>query len=96
MQSIFYYIDITFIFDLLKYNSGCRISGKKDETGVSWTTRREDGTPKQDNSKFFKDTDKYQKNEHIWYDRERGQLGYRGPNMTKEDKENYRQLKRGK
>ena len=52
------------------------MSGKKDETGVSWTTRREDGTPKQDNSKFFKDTDKYQKNEHIWYDRERGQLGY--------------------
>lgn len=72
------------------------MTGKKDETGVSWSTKHEDGTIKQDNSKFFKDTDKYQANEHIWYDRDRGQMGYPGANMTEEDKKNYKALKRGK
>ena len=52
------------------------MSGKKDATGVSWSTKNADGTIRQDNSKYFKDTSKYEENEHIWYDRNRGQTGY--------------------
>lgn len=71
-----------------------KLSGKKDETGVSWSTKQADGTTKQDNSKYFMDTEKYETDEHIWYDRERGQLGYRGANMTSEDKASYKELKK--
>ena len=70
------------------------MSGKKDATGVSWSTKNADGTIRQDNSKYFKDTSKYEENEHIWYDRNRGQTGYRGANMTDEDKKIIKNLER--
>lgn len=68
--------------------------GKKDDFGVSWSTKNPDGTSRQDNSKYFMDTDKYEKEEHIWYDKKRGQTGWRGANATEEDKNSYRQLRR--
>ncbi len=71
------------------------MSGKKDATGVSWSTKNADGTIRQDNSKYFKDTSKYEENEHIWYDRNRGQTGYRGANMTDEDKKKYKKFRKG-
>ena len=72
------------------------MGGKKDETGVSWSTKNSDGTIKQDNSKFFKDTGKYKADEHIFYDRQRGYMGYRGANMTEEDKKANKELRKGK
>lgn len=77
----------------LKYTTH---SGRyKDETGVSWQTHRDDGTIRQDNDKFLEDTKNYRSGEHIWYDHDRGTTGYRGAEMTDEDKKNYRELHRG-
>lgn len=75
---------------------GIEMSGSRDETGVSWTAKNPDGTPRQDNSKFFKDTPKYKAGEHIYYDRQRGYTGYRGANMTDADKQANKELRRGK